>query len=585
MADFDTIIEGGFVIDGTGCPGVYADIGIKGDTIAQIGDLQGKTSDKRIDAAGKTVAPGFVTMHSHYDAALFWDPYCLDAARNGVTTVVNANCGFGFAPVRKQDQERVMGMMETTEQIPVSQQKIAMPWDWESFPDFIERTRGLNKGVNVATYLPLNPLLVYVMGIDAAKSRAPNTEEMSEIHRLINEAMDAGAIGISMSAMGANGNTHVDVDGSSMPTDAMDHEAILEICRALTERGEGVIQVLPQIMYFGDRSITKRIAELARGTGVRVIHNAFLTHDSVPQKVDEDLAWLDELRADGLDVTAGALVNRGWVEAGIRELDAASGSLLAVREIVACGSDEEILALIKDPEFVERFTAEYDAAATGNAASSLAGQTVIAVGDNADLQPYMGRMLGEIGEAEGRGVVEVMLDLGVRSNLDLQLKSPPISSTTPEQALKLMANSNVTPGGSDGGAHTKAFGMGHYATDLLIWMVREHKKMTLEEMHFQLSLKHARAVNIRDRGALLPGLKADILIYQLDKLHFDMSCYEIVHDMPNSDWRRQARAGGYDYVLVNGEVTHHDDKANGQTPGDFVQVTSNLRAPETIAAS
>lgn len=585
MTDFDIIIEGGFVVDGTGCPGVYADIGISGDTIAQIGDLKDKTSAKRIDAAGKTVAPGFVTMHSHYDAALFWDPYCLDAARNGVTTVVNANCGFGFAPVRKKDQERVMGMMETTEQIPVTHQKSAMPWDWESFPDFIDRTRALHKGVNVATYLPLNPLLVYVMGIDAAKSRAPNKEEMAEIHRLINEAMDAGAIGISMSVMGENGNTHVDVDGSSMPTDAMDHEAILEICRAVTERGEGVIQVLPQIMYFGDRSITERIAEQARGTGVRVIHNAFLTHDSVPQKVDEDLAWLDALRADGLDVTAGALLNRGWVEAGIRELDTAGGTLPAIRQIVACGSDEEILGLIKDPDFVTKFATEYEAAATGNAASGLAGQTVIGVGEDADLQPYMGRKLGDIAEAEGRGVVEVMLDLGVRSNLELQLKSPPISSTTPEQALKLMANSNVTPGGSDGGAHTKAFGMGHYGTDLLIWMVREHKHLTLEEMHFQLSLKHARAVNIRDRGALLPGFKADVLIYDLDKLHFDMSCYEIVHDMPNGDWRRQARAGGYDCVLVNGEVTHEKDKSNGQTPGDFVQVTTNPNAPEKIAAS
>ena len=166
-----------------------------------------------------------------------------------------------------------------------------------------------------------------------------------------------------------------------------------------------------------------------------------------------------------------------------------------------------------------------------------------------------------------------MLHLGVKSNLALQMKSPPIASTTPEQALKYMANPAIIPGGSDGGAHTKVFGMAHYATDLLIWMVREEKLRTLEEMHFQLSLKHARSVLIKDRGALIVGFKADILIYDLEKLFFDTSQYEVIHDMPEGDWRRQARAGGYDYVIVNGEITHIDDIPTGITPGRLERVT------------
>lgn len=584
MQIFDTIIENGFVVDGTGGAGTYADVGIVDDTIIEVGNLKRREASKRIDASGRIVAPGHITQHTHYDAALFWDPYCLDAAHNGVTTVANANCGFGVAPVREKDRERLMGMLETTEQIPVAHQRAALPWNWETFPEYLENVRKLAKGVNVLTYLPLNPLLIYVMGIEAAKTRSPNAEEMSEIHRLINEAMDAGAIGISMSVMGAEGNSHLDIDGTCMPTDSMDHDAIVEICRALADRGEGIIQMLPQIVYYGDRSITQRVAEMVKGTGVRVIHNTFLTHDMLEDIVSHDLDWLNEMRAGGCDITAGCMLNRGWVECGIRELDTAGGQLPAIREIVACNSDEQVLRLIDNPEFVQRFEQQYAEAGPSSGAAGLAGQTVIAVGDEPALKPFLGKSLAEAAEQMDMSVIAAMLDLGVRSQLDLQMKSPPISATSPEQALQYLSHAGVVGGGSDGGAHTKAFGLAHYATDLLIWLVREEKRMTLEDMHFQLSLKCAKSLKIRNRGALLPGFKADLLIYDLDKLHFDMSQYELVHDMPGGDWRRQARAGGYDYVLVNGQITHEQDKPTGATPGIFDRVTSVSGPQYAVAA-
>ena len=467
-----------------------------------------------------------------------------------------------------------MAMMETTEQIPVAHQRAGMPWDWESFPDFLDRLRDRPKGVNVLTYLPLNPLLIYVMGIEAAKTRAPNAHEMTEIHRLINEAMDAGAIGISMSVMGAAGNTHVDFDGTPMPTDVLDHEVVLEIGRALVERGEGVIQILSQIAILGDRSITERMADLAKGTAVRVIHNTFMSSDLLGHLIPEDLAWLDGQRAAGHDITVGCLVNRGWVEAGIRELDAASGQLESVRRIVACEDDEALGALLSDPSFVQAFAKEYAGTVASNGAAGLEGQTLIEVGQEPTLKPYLGRTLGEIAEETGQDVVETLIDLALRSDLTLQLKSAPITGTDPAQARALMAHSAVIPGGSDGGAHTKAFGMGHYPTDLLIWLVRETQTTPLEDMHFQLSLKPARSVRLADRGALLPGYWADVLIYDLDALFFDQSRYEIVHDMPGGDWRRKGNAGGYDYIVVNGEITHASDAPTGATPGVIVQTTT-----------
>jgi N-acyl-D-amino-acid deacylase len=583
MTVFDTIISGGRVIDGTGSPAFYADIGIVDGKIAAVGQLAQGKAQQVIDATGRIVAPGHITQHSHYDVALFWDPYCSNSGENGVTTVVNANCGFGIAPVRRADIERTMKMLETTEQIPVAHQRAALPWSWESFPEYLARVEQLPKGVNVLSYLPLNPLLVYVMGVDAAKSRRPTAAEMTEMHRLINEAMDAGAIGISLSAMGVEGNSHVDFDGSPMPTDVLAHDVILDIGRAVIERGEGVIQLLSHIITYGDRSISERMAALARGSGARLMHNSFLPIDRMPEKTEENLAWLDALRAQGCDITVSSLLHRAWLESNLRQLDVFAGQLSAIRKISACSADEEVLRLIADPVFQRDFMAEYAARGPTHGAG-LEAQTVIDVGDDPRLAAYLGRTLEEIARQEGRDVVAVLLDLALRSRLALQLKSGQIIATDPAQVIRLMSHCAVIGGSSDGGAHTKSFGVGHYATDLLLWLVRDERRMTLEEMHFQLALKPARAVQIYDRGALLPGFWADVLIYGLDDLYLDRQRYQIVHDMPNGDWRRKGRAGGYDYILVNGVVTHHRDVPTGATPGRLVKITKPRRRPQAAAA-
>jgi N-acyl-D-amino-acid deacylase len=296
------------------------------------------------------------------------------------------------------------------------------------------------------------------------------------------------------------------------------------------------------------------------------------------------LAWLDEQRAKGYDVKANCLVNRGWIEAGMRQLDVSCGQLTAIRKIAACNSDEEVLRLIGDPEYQRAFEQEYAAKGPTNGANGLEGQIVISVGDDPALACYLDRTLGAIAQEQARTVVSAMLDLALRSKLSLQLRSAQISSTDPRQAARMLTHFATVVGGSDGGAHTKSFGMGHVPTDLLIWLVREEKLLTLEEMHFHLALKIARSVHIKDRGALLPGFWADVLIYDLDDLHFDTQRYEIVHDMPNGDWRRKGRAGGYEYILVNGVVTHRRDVPTGTTPGYLVRVCTDRRRSSAVAA-
>jgi len=568
--EFDTIIRNGRIIDGTGAPAFYADIGITEGRITRIGQLKTASAKETVDAAGMVVAPGHITQHAHYDAALFWSPHCLDSGEHGVTTVLNANCGFSIAPVRNADKERIMAMLSTTEQIPVEQQRLAMPWDWETFPQYLERVNGLPKAVNVLTYLPVNPLLVYVMGVEAAKSRRPTADEMKEMHSLINEAMDCGAVGISMSVMGEAGNSHVDSDGTCMPSDILHDDDIVELSRALVERGEGIVQLLAIIGPNGNRAVSEKIARLAKGSGVRVIHNIFLAIDGMPELIDADLGWLESLRREGLDITAATLLHCGWVEASIRDLDTAAGQMSAVRELIACKSEQEVIALLRDDTFVARFSEEYERDGPTNGAGGFEGQIVIEVGPKPELQNYLNRSLGDIASETDRTVIEVLCHLALRSDLQLQIKSLPYAAVDGTLGARLLSHPAVAAGVSDGGAHTKAFSSGCYATEMLIRMVREQGVMTYEEMHHQLSLKVAQTLHLQNRGALLQGFWADVIIYDPESLYLDRSRHEIVHDMPGGDWRRVIRSGGYHRILVNGETTFIDDKATGAIPGQML---------------
>ena len=570
MKGYDCVIRNGRIIDGTGASGFVGDIGILNGRIAAIGNLSAAAAEHVIDAGGRIVAPGHVTQHAHYDAALFWSPHCMDSGENGVTTVVNANCGFSVAPVRPADRDRTMAMLSTTEQIPVEQQRIALPWSWESFPEYMEVLRALPKSINVLTYLPLNPLLVYVMGVEGAKTRRPTAGEMAEMHRLINQAMDHGALGISMSVMGVEGNSHLDYDGTAMPSDALHDDDIVEIGRALIDRGEGIIQMLSRIGPFGNKDITAKVARAARGSGVRVIHNIVITVDGMAEMTDADLAWIEGLRTEGLDVVAAAILHAGWVESGIRDLDTAAGQLWGVRQLIGCRSDEERMALLADPAFVSHFAEDYASTGPGNGAGGLEGQIVIDVGSDPALRHCLGRTLAEIGEESGSGVVQTLCDLALRSDLALELKSPPYSAMDASLGARLLAHPAVASGVSDGGAHTKTFSSGCYATEMIIRMVREQGAMTYEQMHHQLSFKVARSLHLDRRGALLPGFWADIIIYDPDALYLDRTRHKVVRDMPGGDWRRLIDAGGYHLIMVNGVTTFQETVAMPDRPGHLI---------------
>ena len=308
MARYDRVIRGGMIVDGSRLPRFRGDIGIKDGRVAEIGRIGAAEADETIDAGGLIVAPGFIDLHTHYDAQLFWDPYCSLSSWHGITSVVIGNCGFGFAPVRPAERQRAMMSMTRVEAIPMASMQAGMPWNWVTFPEFLDSVEAAPKAVNILPYMPISPLLIWVMGFEAAKAgKLPTPEQHAELRRLLHEAMDAGACGWSAQRMLPTGPAAVqrDYDGSAMPTDVMHDETCRELARVLAERNDGFVQML---LVSGDNARDQAFyEEVATLSGRPVIMNVVQAFDHKPHIHRRVLDWLKSCRERGIRVVGQGL--------------------------------------------------------------------------------------------------------------------------------------------------------------------------------------------------------------------------------------------------------------------------------------
>ena len=309
MTDYDVLIKNGTIVDGTRVPSFKGDLWIKDGRIAQIGGRAHGKATKEIDADGLIVAPGFVDLHTHYDAQIQWDPYCTISGWHGVTSVVLGNCGFGFAPVTPEGRDRAMLTMSRTEAIPFESMKAGMIWDWVTFPEWLKTLERIPKGVNCLTYMPVAPLMTWVMGLEAAKTRPATRQEQAEMKSLLHEAMDAGACGFSVQRLGQN-SVQADFDGTPMVTDTMCDEDVLALGEVLAERDEGFIQIT---QFTGDLDRDLAFQErLAEVSGRPILHNILAVSREKPEVHRNRLQWLDGANAKGLRIFGqGATIRTG----------------------------------------------------------------------------------------------------------------------------------------------------------------------------------------------------------------------------------------------------------------------------------
>ena len=572
MAKYDVLIRNGAVVDGTRVPRFTADLGIKDGRIAQIGGrMSPADADQVLDADGLIVAPGFVDLHTHYDAQIQWDPYCTISGWHGVTSVVLGNCGFGFAPVREEERDRAMLTMSRTEAIPFDSMKAGMLWDWVTFPEWLDTLDRIPKGVNCLSYVPLAPLMTWVMGLEAAKSRRATDAEIAEMQRLLNEAMDAGACGWSTQRLGVN-SVQADYDGTPMVTDIMSDNECLAFAEVLRDRDEGFIQITQAT---GDiKSDLAFEAELARVSGRPVLHNVVAPSSFRPDSHRKTLAWLDECNARGERIFGQAFTIRSAFAYTLEDWNLYDSS--PAWNYATTGTIEEKKAKFADPEVRERLKAEMDDAIEKLGQTQAIGGSIEKVmiqhlEANPELEQYVGLTLEEVGQRMGKHPIDAMLDLALATDLKAEFLTE-VSSENPEAVAEIMQSPYCIPGVSDGGAHTKFLTAGSYPTDFLIWMVRDTAQLTLEEAHYRLSYLPARAAGFRNRGSLVEGAPADVVVYDLDALKLEPEFQgEIVHDFPAGEWRRIQRPHGYRWILVNGEITMQDGNETGATPGKLLR--------------
>ncbi len=574
MAEFETVITGGTIIDGLRTPRFTADIGIKGGRVAYIGRLQPHEGDEVIDASGLIVAPGFVDVHTHYDGQIFWDPYCTMSGWHGITSVVVGNCGFSFAPVRPEMRDRAMLMLSRTEAIELEALQAGMPWDWVTFPEYLDSLDRQAKGVNVTSYCGVSPLMMWVMGLEAGKGRTATDDEIEQMCVLLDEALEAGACGWSAQWAG-NDSGQRDYDGTSMLSDLMSVEQAHGFSEVLARRRTGLTQING---HGANRPFTEtwaRHEKLAEISGRPVLHNVveFFTDQqgNAVGNYRETIEWLNAANARGNRVLGQALSVPVASDFTFEHFNGFDTSL--VWREATLGTVEERREKLADPGRRRALKEEFDSGegpgsvVTGSASSLMNGLVVAEVLEPS-LKPYEGLSVREIVERDNKHTIDAMLDIAVADNLRTLFQTP-VPEMNVEAAEEVLTSPFTVPGVSDGGAHTKFLTLGAYPTYLLARLVRDHEVMDLEQAHWRLSTFPANLVGFKDRGWLREGAAADIVIYDLEELKILPK--ERLDDQPAGAWRRVQRAEGYRWIMVNGGVTFADGVCTGATPGQLLR--------------
>jgi len=573
MSDYDILIRNGSVIDGTMIPRFKADVGIKDGKVAKIGGINGANADREINAEGNIVAPGYIDIHTHYDAQITWDPYCTISGWHGVTSVLLGNCGFGFAPIPPHMRERAQMMMTRNEAIEFETMKEGMEWDkygWETLPDWIEHLKRIPKGVNCQTLVPLNPVYAYVMGsVEEAKSRRPTREEKDQMFQIMHEAMDHGACGFSYQRCGVP-SVQPDWDGTPMPTDVIPDYELIEFGEELAKRGEGFIEMFDSSPSDHD-TVEDFMTSLAEASGRPIVRNILLANDEDPEPHERFLDWLDESHDKGLQVFGMGFTVRSPTLLTFEDWSLWDNAP-AWHEVMN-GPKEQRMAMMRDEDMRLRLRDEIDRGIVGGLGTSGKADrlTMHGAAGHDRLKHYEDRKVTEIAETEGKHVSDVLLDISLESNFEAEFVGNAYN-TSAATTKKVLDNPYVVPGISDGGAHCHFVVQGAYPTDLLEWMVREEGLISAEKAHYGLSRLPAHMCGLGDRGILREGAPADVVVYDPETIKRTPSWdkMEKLYDQPAGGWRRSQKAEGLHYTMVNGQITFEGQDCTGAKPGEVL---------------
>jgi N-acyl-D-amino-acid deacylase len=556
--DCDLLIRGGTVVDGTGAPGEAGDVAIRGDRIVAVGDVAARAA-RTIDATGCVVAPGFVDVHTHYDAQILWDRMLSISPWHGVTTVVMGNCGFGVAPTRPGDRGRILRTLEKVEGMSLATLEAGCGADWpfETFPQYLDAIERLGTSINVAALVGHTPVRLWVMGGDATE-RAATADETAAMRAIVRDAVAAGALGFATS----HAPTHVGDAGKPVPSRLAELDEVRGIAGALGELGRGVIQATA-----GPGLFFQEFATLARETGRPLTWTALLAGMMGPGSHRMFVEQSEAMVASGLPIVPQVACRPLNFEFDLAEPFVFES--MPVFNTVSGTDRAGKMRAYADPAFRQEVKNALASAMAG--VFAFAWERVVLSWYPPD-PSLEGRGMVELARARGVDPTDLLFDLGLASDLTARFRMSVVNFDEDEVA-ELLTNPIMVLGLSDAGAHASQLCDACFSTHLLGRWVRERRTLTLEQAVRMLTSRPAEVMGITDRGRLAPGLAADVAVF--DPATVGCSPLRRVHDLPGGSDRLVADAFGIRAVVVNGTVVRRDDSdavsATGPLPGRLLR--------------
>jgi N-acyl-D-amino-acid deacylase len=559
---FDLTITGGTILDGTGTPGVIGDVAIAEGRVVALGPgaAGGAESAASIDATGLVVSPGFVDIHTHYDAQVLWDRMMTVSPWHGVTTVVMGNCGFGVAPTRPENRELIVRTLEKVEGMSASALRAGLGDDWpfETFPQYLDAVEARGPAINVAAMIGHTPVRLEVMGQESTE-RPATDEEIARMRSIVAEAIDAGAVGFATS----KSPTHVGFEGRPVPSRSAEMAEILALTGALGDAGRGVIQAT-----MGSGLAFAEFAEITRRCGRPISWTALLAGVGGPGvsawMLEESIKLLDQGLPVHPQVSCRPLnFEFTMAEPFPFESMRLFGAISAAPDLAAK------VAVYRDTTF-RRELREKLAAGRGGALGGSWERTVVSwFPPDHDLDE---RNLAELADERGVDPTDLVLDLALESGLETRFRMA-VLNYDEDEVEGLLTDPHTMIGLSDAGAHASQLCDSGFATHLLSRWVRERGAMSLPEAVRKLTQEPAEIFGLSDRGLLAQGRPADVVVFDPDTV----ACEPLrrVQDQPAGADRLIAEATGIEAVVVNGTILRRQGvdavDASGPLPGRLLR--------------
>ena len=567
---FDVVIRNGLVVDGTGSPGQTADVAIRDGRIVAIGEVSDK-GNHEIDAEGLVVAPGFVDVHTHFDAQVFWDTTLSPSPLHGVTTVISGNCGFTIAPLEPEHGDYMMRMLARVEGMPLASLQQGVPWNWRTFGEYLDAIDG-SLMPNAGFLVGHSALRRTVMG-ERSVGEFASDDELTAMKELLAESIAAGGLGLSSSWA----KTHNDAAGDAVPSRHASETELVELCSVLKDTSAVALEFIPTIERFDDE-VYQLLTDMSVAADRPLNWNVIFANARQADVIQEKLRASDFAAEQG-----GRVIALTAPMPAESRLSFESGFLLDTlhgwSEPMAL-SNEEKLALLSDPE---RRSELNENAQKPSAFRGVARWERLTVGEvtKQDLKHLEGRSIGDIAEELGKTPWEALCEIVVEDDLKTGLYPPAAGDNEESWALRqaLWNDERCLIGASDAGAHLDFLATFNYSTYLLA-AARDRNLLSLESAVQKLTDAPARLYGLKDRGRIEEGWCADLVIFDANEVA--PAEIEVREDLPGGAWRLYSEAVGVHHVFINGEQAVLDGQFTDARPGTLLR---SGRDTESVTAA